>query len=733
MSEQKNGHARKSVRIGLLSRIDYGSKGWRTGLVHKAAERFHDADVDLVILVGGLVGNRAVNIKKRQLEKTSALLTRQLKSAGKQLGALEQVIAEYVGVKMSPAAEGRLKKLQLKRDDLKKRYDSYRKELRDNARQQKSLLPENMAEDLAKKLPAFTNAKGERVKFYILPSPAYDGEDGTNTARLLVKKLFKTDSLRLLKSGADRLPLRLPNSKTYFAELELLAPLRPNWRGDYFSTPVDRMIKDKRKQTSLPNAPDITVVGGFGTTITKPRGESTVPFVALPVLHRIEDEDKPTSENQIGVVVMEVFPKVSVPVVHSHTFKDLVSHEREFIVSPDKLTAHQERCIALMKVHGLRGTGWLADSTNLSHEQVMTALTPLLAKRNDRPRKSWPGLSYDANSDSWDFSFSWVLEHLRYPDVSGERKVDTFVGFACLHAGSHDTDYGHFLREVPKVILERNATILIGAGDFVEGQAHGMMMRQELVAGMNEDDQQEQAGRMIAQVMFTTFKPRFEALVAEHDLVSLTPTMTAELVRDALITFMYIPGNHDLWDKYSAHDPMTHLIDQMNIRLNKAIEKFLRDKDLRIDSLSELVASKIMTSADGQFTLPSGLRMSIQHPQMARAKTKSLRPQEMLDFAPDCPVVVGANFHVGITLEQWESGIGQRFCIQIGTMKHGSPFEGGKLKTVDQGFVYARIESVNGKIVRTENTFISNEGVVQKRLDPKELIKLFNEKIGLTI
>jgi len=101
------------------------------------------------------------------------------------------------------------------------------------------------------------------------------------------------------------------------------------------------------------------------------------------------------------------------------------------------------------------------------------------------------------------------------------------------------------------------------------------------------------------------------------------------------------------------------------------------------------------------FTLPSGIRVSIQHPFMSRAKTTSLRPQEMLDYAKrhGCQVAIGGNFHVSENVEEWDMDLGQCVCTQIGTMKHGSNFERRKMKIVDQGIAYTRIVSRKSKIV----------------------------------
>jgi len=55
----------------------------------------------------------------------------------------------------------------------------------------------------------------------------------------------------------------------------------------------------------------------------------------------------------------------------------------------------------------------------------------------------------------------------------------------------------------------------------------------------------------------------------------------------------------------------------------------------------------------------------------------------------------------------WDSTLGERFCLELGTLKRGTSFEHRKMKTVDHGFGAVRIISLNGRIVATENRFYS--------------------------
>lgn len=718
----------ESLRIGLVSRIDYGSDGFRQGLLELAAEIFRKENVHFVVLAGGLVSGRAVIKKLKILVRDFRLLEKPQKKLIREMDKIKDGIKSLEKRNSQSLSEQReLNRLRARLSEIEKELDMIDPQLRILARKIRELSPEAMAGKLAKHLPRFKNAKGETVKFYVVLSEAYDKAVGIETG-ILLARLRPQDEMRLYDDNAVSLPLW--SGKAHEKKLEVLTPTRAVWmRGDYYSTPVERMIKDRSKQ-SASAAPDLRLCGCFGSSITKPKGEAKEPYVSVPVLSRIEETT--VNENQIGVQVVEVYSDRAVPVVRDYPFKDLISRERMFIGLPAEMSSRRRKCIEALKEHGKRTTGLISDDTGLSRESVKKTLDKLRV-RNGKLRKTWPGVVYDELSDRWDFALEWVMKKLRYQLPQGELKVDSKVEVCCTHFGSLDTDYPYLANEVPKVMLEYNVNILVNAGDSVEGLKHNMMQRGELYAGMNLTQQERGSGLMFAGIILKVFKVRFDQLLANQDAKNIPKEKVAELILGALVTYIYILGNHDLWDTDSGHQPLATKIDTMILKITKEIEKILAEKGLnKVDNLISLVRSKIVTDPAGRFTLPSGLRMAVMHPHMSRAKTTSLRPQEMLDKANDCQVVVGGNFHVGEALGVWEPALGQRLCTEIGTMKHGSPFEDNKLKTVDQGFVYTRIESIAGRIVRTEVTFYSNEDVQYKKLDPEKPFKDFLREIGLS-
>ena len=232
---------KKTVRFGLMSRIDFGSDGFRQGLLELAAEIFKADDVAFVILAGGLVSGKAVADKTVRLHK-------EMRSTERQIKAKEKSMKDVSDPKEIDAARKALAKLKATRDKVKKQLEA--------------LTPAKMAEELAKCLPKFTNAKGQSVKLYFVPSPAYDKTIGEDTGEAL-RALRDGDEFRLLKPGSDRLALWEHTADERM--LEVLTSDKQAWlRGDFHSTPVQRRIKDKRRQTSSGVRVDLQVVGGVG-------------------------------------------------------------------------------------------------------------------------------------------------------------------------------------------------------------------------------------------------------------------------------------------------------------------------------------------------------------------------------------------------------------------------------------------------------------------------------------
>lgn len=671
------------AKIGFISRIEYGSEGFRQSLIDAGFQKFKEEGTHFNVLVGGLV-NKTV-------------ITKQLK--------------EWVKKKLAdiPARE---------------RTAEIRKEL-----EEKFCL--RIAKDLARIIPNTTvpdpenPSKEKPVDLFVMTSPAFDGDIGETIAGALSE--IRSD-IRLWHKGGDRIFVKYVD-KIIWA----LAPEKAAWmRNDYYSTAVERVIKDKIKQTSQ-SSPNLYVIGCFGSSINKPMGELKYRYISLPVLHRIEETR--VAENQIGVRVLEYAPAEATEqehyLVRTHTLKDLIARELLSIAPPPDATPAQKKIIEIMKARNWVTPGMLRYMIDLPSETIEKEMKSLLRKKSVQKKgESFPGVIFVEASKKYYFNLPWIQRKLRYSAPQGAMHEDRIVSFACLHGGSIETDYEFFVNEVPRIILERNATILVGAGDITEGTKHNLGERGELIAGMNNTDiQQIYSAHLANTVMMRAFEKNFEKSLAAFKEKPDAKTIDA-LIRANLVEFDYIPGNHDLWDAAEGHLPLKIFHDTLIKLLAQSVTNILIKYGLPLVPLNNLINAKVR-KADF-FELPSGLKVCVQHPHMSRTKTTSIRPQEMLDYAKrhGCQVSIGGNFHTSEHIEEWDMDLGQCVSQMIGTVKHGSNFERNKMKIVDQGVGYMRIVSHNGRILMSESAFYG-EPRPKPPVDNLAIINSFIEKLGI--
>jgi hypothetical protein len=729
-----------------VSRADTCAPGERRGLWRLSAEYARLKDADFVVFAGGLWSGQAIRDQLIFLRKQLAFVNAQLRPHAAEAKRLEK---RREALKGKLSARGKKRLLAEKAGEARKEVASIDERLPAVERLKKLLeaeraailaeidryTPENLAKDMAADFPEFTDASGKPIKVYVVPSKAYDHDIGILAARALGHELRKKGVV-VLSRNAARIPLW--NGKR---NLEVLVPAKRKLPGKYHSTGPESEIAKKRQQTASRKRIHAQLLGCYGVAIAKPKGEYSIPYVTAGMLSRIEEEGMTFAENQVCIRLVEQSMDRAELLVTTLSVKDLVSEERKLIGSPGELTDERRKILDVIREEGSCSTGEIADRAKLSRKVVEETLRGMVVDR-DR-NKSWSGLHYHEGSDRWDFRLDWVKKNLRYPLPNGDRKVDSILAWGCIHGGAKDVDYVHFRTQAPRVALERNVTVMVGAGDFIEGLKHNLDKRGAIMAGFENLTKQETfVGNLQAAVILDVFRPRFERALAGVGK-TVSAAQVAEMILGALVQFVYIAGNHDLWAKDSGIEPLVTMRDKMVNYLSRAIERILIEKGLpKPDYLRDLIDSKFVQVKDpvGETSLPSGLKMAVAHPHMSRTKTTSIRIQELMERSPDTQVLISANFHVAEHLEMWEPEIGQRVGIQVGTIKRDSHFEAGKLKTVDQGFAWVQVESVEAKdvegkktrrVVESTATFYSNGGVDMTKLDPEKAYKDFHKDLGI--
>jgi len=696
MTENDKNLVKINPKVGLFSRIDYGSSGFRKALVNIAFEVFSKWEkTNFNVLVGGLVSHKSLSEKVKGFIKAGI---RRDKISKKNYAKFER-FKHLLPSERLAARKGELETLFLKRC----------------AKELSILLPKISSPDLE------DPTKTKDVDLFITTSPAFDGVLGETVAQYLAE--LRSD-IRGWNAGGDRFLVKYAD-KLFWA----LAPEKAVWmRNDYYSTAVERVIKDKIKRTSQ-SSPDLFVVGCFGSSINKPKGELPYRYVSLPVCHRLEETR--VAENQIGVSVVEFPLDGSSHLFRTYNLKDLVARELNFIIAPDEVSDLQKKMIEVIKSRGVATPGILKYLLSVSVEQIEKELGKLMKQKPfSRKGQNWPGIIKQEAGKKYYFNLDWIRRHLQYSLSDDSWNEDRIVSFGCLHAGSVETDYKFFVEEVTNKILELKATILVDAGDTKEGLKHNLDKKGEIIAGMNNTTQEKFAAHLIGSVILEVFKKRLDSHLASVNQDGLIPDRLHKIISDSLVKFIYILGNHDLWETEEGHEPLEVFHLTLKNFLHEQMDAYLVSKNISHLEVTNILNEKVLRQEF--FILPSGLKISVQHPHMARAKTTSLRPQGMLDFGKryGCQIVIGANFHVSENVEEWDMDLGQCVCQELGTIKHGSNFERRKSKMVDQGIGYLRILSKDGRIFMTESAFYG-EPKPRPPINNIDIINAFIKNLGI--
>lgn len=577
---------------------------------------------------------------------------------------------------------------------------------------------EAQVEHLRKNVPKISG-----VKIYVITSPAYDGWIGERIARGLVEE---RKDIVLYRSGGDRLEI-----KQLKRILGVYAPKKGVWmRGDYFDTPVLRVLKDEIKRSTR-GIGDTNVVGCHASAIYNPGDSSEVkrPYASLPVVYKITDTR--TSENQIGIRILKAYSdNLKEATMVTYNFKDLVSEEWALVQNPPDSSKIQQLMVDTIKARGPLTVGQLSDFTGEDREAIKKAMDALVERRVS---KSWPGIYENETSKQYYFAMKWFQEKLEYPPIVCD-KTDSIMAFGCLHAACKHTDMKFFRDELPKLILANGVRTLCGAGDFIEGLKHDLMVKGEVYGSrkypFNYTRQEQLAAYLVSRVIGTVFRARFDPFLKSFGSKKVEQSELEAAILEALLEFIYIPGNHCEWTAPLGFDPLSVFGIVVRQLVTEDVVMALAEAKLFVPNVASLVNSKITQLDQNQpYNLASGLTISNLHPYMSRTKTTSIRPQEMLGKA-ETHIVIGANFHVAEAVEQWEFGKGQRVCLQVGTIKRRSGFEDTKLKTVDFGVGLLKVCSLNKKIKRTETAFY---GTPTKNMEEanEAILNDFDKRLGL--
>jgi len=198
---------------------------------------------------------------------------------------------------------------------------------------------------------------------------------------------------------------------------------------------------------------------------------------------------------------------------------------------------------------------------------------------------------------------------------------------------------------------------------------------------------------------------------------------------------IYIPGNHDEWVTKMAFKALGIFRYELLRCLQIGLEKIVLEAGMPLPKLTDIIASKVENAIenDNRARISKNMCMSLSHLHMARAQTKTLRSQSILDLS-DCALCYHANFHTAISMRRYDPEVGQRVVSQLGTIKTGSGFEDRKGKKVDFGVGYVRLGIKDDRIVMSETAFLgANAAMVRefKSFDNDVLVSEIAKKSGI--
>lgn len=647
----KHSDVQQGACVAMISRLDFGGTGYRRGLVRLAGEVSQTKGAHFILIVGGLVDKRALSAE------------------------WNAHISAHFKTHHIPQSERAAEK------EAELHAFCHRK-----------------AVELAEDIPHVRKPDETLAKYYIITSEAYDGYFGEIIGRSLTD--IRNEDIVYWCHGTN---VDQPIAVKYVDMTILpIVPLKPSWRSRYYSTSAQREIQDVEKR-SAKKMPDFYAIGCFGGSVDRPKGECRRPWMMVPALHVIHKTH--SAENQVGIRFLQIRSKDDYTIT-TRSFKGLIEDERELVHIPRNLTSNQKKIFnALVKCPLTVGQVEyaLGSRSKLDRNKLRTELKSMMGKSGM--------IVHDDASGLYDFAPDTLRKRIVYPnpDLNEYCVEDRIVGFGCLHAGATAGDYDFFINQLPKFILERDATLLVAAGDLTEGLFHGLLERGEVLAGINNTQQELLAAHLIGEAIIRVFNGRIEKALDGLKSSSYKKEELSARVNACVIPLLYVPGNHDDWQTRSGTTPLKIFHDALVMYIKKHIETSLLQRGFSLHSLESLIIEKItrdkMTKKVHYVSPISGLSIKAVHPGTARNETVSALSQRVLAKWPDAQVIVSANWHVAVRVEEYDADLGQRLVLQCPTILTHTPFEDGKMKTTDFGVGFARIRSKKRRIIEVEGGF----------------------------
>lgn len=571
---------------------------------------------------------------------------------------------------------------------------------------EKSLCEEQFIGDMAQKLNEFL-PKINNVNYHIvIAEKVYDRPIGV---RILENLQFLRDDIRIINDPEAKVPIKDVDGVDY---IRVLVPTKVPWYAKNISNLIQRVTNSFVDRTFSPR-PSLIIVGCAGADIFLPFYES-VPCVGLATFYKLEERQ--STENTTGITFIKLTSDNGCLNVKKGygDLKWIITKERELVIQAlEKVPAQEKEIlsqfinIGSMSFNALKGHF----RNNIKEDDLQKIIDKLLKKKF---------LAFDGQSNRYNLNevllekvkISWA--HLK----SGTTKKKYTV-FACVHTGGLRTEYFTITQDLPVMAEESNALVCLG--DILMGLEHTLNASGEVLPmALGYDKQEIIAAYLMAKAIMNCFERRMK-----KGIEGCIPS-SGEIIDRCLIPFIFIPGNHDLWElKNKQGLPLYLFENKLKQILTEKIMLLL--PDVRYEIVFKAVEGKVIKVGESGIINIDGLCFGLAHPHKPRTLTKSQRLQEVINYLIADRQEINAafigNFHEAAQISY--SKFGRTILgVMAGAFVTSSDFENYKQKKVNYGAVRVEIETDADKnLIWSEIEFCSN-------VHFKDRERIFKEKFS---
>jgi hypothetical protein len=513
--------------------------------------------------------------------------------------------------------------------------------------------------------------------------------------------------------------VKIPVETSEFEEIRGIVPRRKPWFYRIITSFMQRLINSYISRTSSP-PPNLILVGATGTQAFIPFACDGVPAISVPAFHKLDEQI--STENMVGVVIVKVLKedgRIRL-VQRTYNLKPIIAQELELICIGEKTTKVQKLIIeALRKSPASLGTitfrvnDIVRRSKNgklYSEEEINSALKELQEKRI---------VVYRAYSNWFALNDKKLNIQVNLADLLKDTKCISHFIISCVHTGAVKSLQETFLWYVPEKAW--NVDAFFEVGDHTQDLAHNLEYSGEVYPSLLTPDKQEiMAGAIRARVLLKIFEKRIKELIKD---VYRTPV--EEVLRKALVPYVFTVGNHPSWKKYRKgtlvlHDFESELKKQLVNGIVEILSKYGRKIDLKV--VNEVVDEKIIRVGENNIAILDGIVVGVKHPFKASTQSKSQRIQDVINFLwrtfgdlaektsrlkenKGFSLVYVANFHEMASV--FVSKFGKTVLgVMSGAYVKDTQFETSKDKAVDYGFAMVNAcISPSGDLIRADVEF----------------------------